>query len=224
MRLHIACALASSLGFLVSPSVSAHVGLGEVGFAGQRQVLDFTVGHGCEGADTVSVEVRLPPEITSVRAVPWAFGHAEVMKDEADIPIAVIWTKADAADFDDHFYTVSLRITVPETPFETLSFPTVQTCRSADGEETVVDWIGLPDDEDEPAPVLRIVPARHPGWNKLTLEQPLSDLSFFDDAEIVWQGDAAYSSNPTTMALITTEPGVTVLAAITPGTDVWVRY
>jgi uncharacterized protein YcnI len=224
VALTAATVLATCLSLVPANRASAHVDLEELGFAGERQILDFTVGHGCSGSDTVSLEVRLPAEITSVRALPWAFGNADVLTNDADIPVAVVWTKPAARMADDQFYTVSMRVTVPDTPFQTLYFPAVQTCRSASGEETEVEWIGLPGDPEEPAPALRIVPVRHPGWNRFMPTAPITDLTLFEDAEIVWQGDAAFSSNPATMELIATEPGVTVLAAIAAGTDVWVKF
>jgi uncharacterized protein YcnI len=205
-------------------SAAAHVELSERGQAGQRQVLDFTVGHGCEGADTVGVEIRIPEGITSVRAIPWEFGEAEVVTDDAGLPIAVRWTKSSTRPVDDQFYTVAIRVTVPDMPFTTLYFPAIQTCRTAEGAETVVEWIGLPGDAEEPAPGLLILPRRYPGWNKISVPASVPDLSVFDDAEIVWQGSAAYSSNPAIMELIAAEPGVEVLTELTTGTDVWVRY
>lgn len=202
----------------------AHVDLVEVGVAGANQVLDFTVGHGCAGADTVAVEIHLPAEITSVRGLPWEFGDAEVVRNASDVPIAVRWTKLASLPRDDGYYVVSLRTRIPDMPFQTLYFPATQTCRAADGTETTVEWSALPGGEGEPAPALRILPPRLPGWNRLTVTSAITDLSVFDDAEIVWQGSAAYSGNPAIAEIIATEPGVTVLTEIVPGADVWVRY
>ncbi|MBX3269561.1 MAG: DUF1775 domain-containing protein [Sandaracinaceae bacterium] len=225
IRLANASPAASLFALLLgSGTAMAHIDLTAPGIAGSRQILDFEVGHGCAGSDTVRIEIRLPTEITSVRAVPWQFGEAEVLRNAADVPVAVVWTKTSATPRDEQLYTVSLRVTVPNMPFSTLYFPAIQTCRSAAGVETVAEWIGLPGDPDEPAPALRILPPRFPGWNRYTVPATISNLAIFDDAEIVWQGDAAYSSNPAIRALIETEPGVTVLTEVVPGTDVWVRY
>jgi uncharacterized protein YcnI len=215
----VGCALALS-----ASNAAAHVSLGEVGLAGQRQVLDFRVGHGCSGADTLRVEVRLPPEITSVRAMPWAFGAAEVVTDAGGVPTAVIWSKTTVRPQDDQYYAMAIRITVPDAPFTTLYFPTIQTCQAADGTESVVGWVGLPGDPEDPAPKLNILPARYPGWNKLVAAEGITDLSLFNDAEIVWQGNAAYSSNPSIMDLIMTTPDVGVLSEISASTDIWVKY
>ena len=76
----------------------------------------------------------------------------------------------------------------------------------------------------EPAPLLVILPKRGAGWNKHEAPAAIDDLSIFDDAEIVWVGDAAYSANPTTMALIAGEDGVSVLTEIAAGAEIWVKY
>jgi hypothetical protein len=78
--------------------------------------------------------------------------------------------------------------------------------------------------EPEPAPGLLILPARSPGWNRYTAADDITDLSVFDDAEIVWVGDEAYSSNPLTAELIADEEGVAPLVDITAGAEVWVKY
>lgn len=207
----------------VSGTAEAHVSLDQVGQAGQRQVLSFGVGHGCAGDDTLSVEIRLPEEVTSVRAVPWAFGDAEVVTSSAGVPIAVVFERPGVKAADDQYYTVQLRITVPDMPFETLYFPAIQTCRDESGTDTVVEWIGLPGDPDEPAPALTILPAHRPGWNRIEVTRA-TDPAIFGEAQIVWQGDAAYSSNPAIMDLIGTTEGVTVLTELAPGTEIWVKF
>ncbi len=162
--------------------------------------------------------------MTSVRAVPWAFGDAEVVTSSAGVPIAVVWTRPDVKDADDQYYRVSLRITVPDLPFETLYFPTIQTCESAGGVQTVVEWVGLPGDPESPAPALRIMPEHRSGWNKMTTTAAITDLSVFDDAQIVWQGDAAYSGSADIMDLIMSTTDVTVLTEIAAGAEIWVKY
>jgi hypothetical protein len=78
---------------------------------------------------------------------------------------------------------------------------------------------------DEPAPALRVVPARRPGWNKYVVTQAMSDLSvFFGDAQIAWKGAAAYSANPATVGLIAATAGVTPLTSLAPNDEVWVKY
>lgn len=226
-------ALVLSASFVVVSTAFAHVGLSGPGYAGQTQVVTFGVGHGCEGADTYKIEVKIPKEVTTVRGLPSAFGEADVVADSAGVVTAVSWTKTGKIRAqDDQYYQLSIRIRVPDAPFTTLYFPTKQTCRAADGTETVVDWDALPaevdaapaGEEPEPAPELRIVPVRSPGWNKFTVTEKIEDLSIFDDAQIVWSGDAAYSKNAVTAELIKSEDGVTELTSIAAGAEIWVKY
>ena len=201
----------------------AHVDVVGPGFADERQIVKFTVGHGCEGADTVAFEVRIPEQVTSLRALPGSFGEAQVVKT-GDRVTSVIWTKPDARAADDHFYEGSIRIAVPDAPFTTIYFPSIQTCRTAAGEDKLAEWTALPGEEGEPAPALHILPVRKPGWNKYTVPVALTDLKVFDDAEIVWAGTAAYSGNPTTLEQIRGTDGVSELTKISAGAEIWVKY
>jgi uncharacterized protein YcnI len=214
-----ACAVVSSLG-----PAYAHVDVISPAFAGARQVITFPVGHGCTGADTVGIRIELPEEVTVVRALPWEFGPADVVTSSAGVPLAVEWTKPDARPTDDQFYELQMRITVPDMPFTTIYFKATQTCRSATGEESIVEWSALPGEDGEPAAGLMILPERHPGWNKFMVPIQIDELTVFDDAQIVWSGDAAYSSNPATMELIAAEPNVEVLTTIPPSSEIWVKY
>lgn len=220
---------------LCSPSalVHAHVSLTSgPGYANQSQVLTFGVGHGCEGADTVRVEVSIPKEVTTVRALPSAWGDPQITADDAGLVTKVTWSKDKPRAKDDAYYQLSLRIKVPDAAFSTVYFPAKQVCRAADGKESTVDWAALPGDatqapageEASPAPELKILPVRYPGWNKITLKADVTDLKVFDDAQIVWQGDAAYSGNPTTLDQIKTEAGVSVLTELKAGAEIWVKY
>lgn len=206
----------------------AHVSAGGPAIAGKNQVLHFHVGHGCAGADSFRIEVHLPEEVLSVRALPSAWGDAEIVLNDQQIPTSVVWEKADVKEADDQYYEFGLRVAVPDAPFTTLYFPTTQSCRDSEGTETTVEWAALPgeeDPDDEPAPSVVIVPERAPGWNKFTVGAKVEDLAaFFGDAQIVWAGDAAFSANPTTMALIAAEDDVTELSVIEAGTEVWVKY
>ena len=223
---------------LAASSASAHVSLvSGPGFADSTQEIVFGVGHGCAGADTLSVRVEIPAAITTVRAVHSTLGPAKVEKDAAGLVKAVIWSKpaADVQDGDPNYYKLTLRLKVPNQPFTTLAFPAIQTCRTTAGVETVVDWVGgsaaAPDASapdagaPEPAPTLVILPPRQPGWNKFQVPPDMVDLAtYFGDAQIVWLGGAAFSPNPNTAALIKTEPNTTPLTTIPAGATVWVRY
>jgi hypothetical protein len=130
---------------------------------------------------------------------------------------------------DTQFYKLTVRLKVPDQPFNVIFFPAHQTCTSADGKVTVVDWASLDQTEveggPEPAPALYVLPAHFPGWNKLSVSREIEDLSlFFPDAQIVWRGSSAYSTNPTTTELIAATSGVSPLKALVQGDEIWVRY
>jgi uncharacterized protein YcnI len=232
VHVRLGALVASGALLLASPAL-AHVSMSSPAFAKTSQVLTFGVGHGCEGADTKSIEVQIPKEVTSLRVVPSPlFSEGELKTDAAGVVTSVVWSKPNVRAKDDAYYQLQIRISVPDAPFTTLYFPTKQTCRSADGKETVVDWAALPTGEEPaqgeegppPAPALVILPARAPGWNKYTVKAKLTDLTIFNDAQIVWAGDAAYSSNPATAELIASEDGVEKLSEIAAGAEIWVKY
>jgi periplasmic copper chaperone A len=214
-------------------SAFAHVSVSGAAYANQNTLLTFGIGHGCEGADTVALEVTIPEEVTGVRVLPsGVFGSAELKADDTGVVTAVVWTKDTARAADDGYYQLQIRAKMPDAPFTTLLFPAKQTCRKADGSELVTDWKATPEEvaaapmgeEPEPAPTLVVLPVRAPGWNKLTTKVAIRDLKIFNDAEIVWVGDAAYSGNPATMELIKGEDDVEPLTKIAAGAEIWVKY
>ena len=216
---------------LFTPAVAyAHVSVASgPALANLTQEVTFGVGHGCAGADTIKVDIQIPEGVTSIRPETSDFGQVDVMTDAAGIITSVSWTKPEAAVLaaDTQYYKLVVRLRPPDQPFSTLLFPAYQTCRAADGTETVVDWVA-PDESDpeiEPAPMLFLIPERFPGWNRWTVSEEIGDLSlFFGDAEIVWRDNAAYSINPTTTELIGSTEGVTALDALGSGDEIWVKY
>lgn len=221
-----------AISFWASSSAWAHVGVisGPI-FAGTNAVITLSVGHGCSGADTVQIEATLPNEVNSVRGAPSFMGDPELKADDTGIVRTLVWKKAAARAQDDFYYQLTMRIAVPDKPFTKLYFPIKQTCRTAAGEEKVTHWAAIPTPGEQasenappPAAELVILPARKPGWNKYTVPNAISDLSLFGDAQIVWAGDAAYSSNETTAALIDAEDGVKKLTEIEANAEIWVKY
>lgn len=214
---------------LTTVAASAHVSISSgPAMANKSQEIVFGVGHGCEGADTSAVTIEMPAEVTSVRPMTSDFGPIAVAADDAGLVTAVTWTKiaSTVLPADVAYYELSVRLKTPDQPFTTLFFPTHQTCTDADGNETVVDWVALEETADaEPAPRLIVVPQHFPGWNKFTTSEDIADLAaYFSDAQIVWQGDRAYSINPTTLELIGQTEGVTALNSLKGGDEIWVRY
>lgn len=220
---------------LLASAAEAHVSITSGnGVANATQLVTFGVGHGCEGADTYRVVVDIPASVTSVRTLTSDFGRATAQTNAAGVVTSVTWQKPDAdlLPGDTGYYELRLRLRAPDAPFTTVYFPVHQTCRTAAGVMTTVDWVGTPGmtapdgGTIEPAAALNLLPARRPGWNQFTVPQRVADPSvFFGDALIVWRGTAAYSANPATTQLIMATPGVTALTGgIQPNEQVWVRY
>lgn len=200
-------------------------------FGTVTDVVVFGVGHGCHkdevNLDTTSVTIEIPEGVTSVRPELSGFDRVDLETDKTGAVTAVTWTKDQAQEGDTAYYELRVRVKAPDVPFTLLEFPAHQTCAAPDGSmETVVDWVGYDGEEDvEPGPSVPVLPPRFPGWNKFTAEKEIKDLaSFFGDAQIVWQGDSAFSPNPTTVELIAETEGVSSLAKIKADKEFWVKY
>jgi len=224
-------ALAFLAATVASAAGQAHVSIASgPAFAGTTQEVTFSVGHGCEGADTYRVDVEIPSDVSSVRPETSDFGDVNVMTDDAGTIVLVSWEKpaAKILPADTQFNKLLLRLKAPDAPFTTLHFPAHQTCKAADGTTLVVDWVGLDEaagTDVEPAPALHVLPPRFPGWNKFRAPTRVDDLAgFFPDAQIVWLGNAAFSSNPTTVELIGQTEDVALLDIIPDDSEIWVRY
>jgi periplasmic copper chaperone A len=236
IKLSLVPVLAAAVFFVTT--ADAHVSATGPGFANTTQEVTFPIAHGCNGStpgdDTYAVTIDIPAGVTSVRPMRSDFGKVSVVKDASNNVTSITWQKplAEALDGDWAFHKLVVRMKLPNAPFTTIAFPAHQTCRSAAGALSYVEWVAPPGAvtpdggvAPEPAPTLMLLPARTPGWNKLTIPAAIPDVSvFFKDALVVWKGTAAYSSNPLTAAQLKTEPGVTVLTALAAGDEVSVKY
>ncbi len=226
VRAALAAAFLIASAGLASAHVSISTGPAQ---ATRSQKITFGIGHGCDGADTISVRVVIPAGITSVRALPNGDFKPTIEGTPAAVT-AVVWTKPVEAvlDADYAYHELTIRARVGDVPFSKLYFSVYQTCRAMDGTISNHDWIARPGETGDPAPALTVVPARVSGWNKYTLTVPVAaaDLAaFFGDAQIVWRGTEAYSPNANTMALIGATPGVTALGGdLAAAQEIWVKY
>lgn len=229
MRLSSSLVLLSGL-LLPSAIAQAHVTLASgPAPASTTQKITFGVGHGCETggvhSDTIKIRVDIPAGVTSVRPLFSDFGKPTVTLTGTTVT-AVEWTKAtgDFLEGDDAYYELTLRARTPGTPFTQLQFNVTQTCR--DG--TVVRWDqGPTSTTGNPAPMLNVTPAHTSGWNEITVPAAVAaaDLArYFGDAQIVWRGNAAFSTNAATMAQIGITAGVTVLGELAANDKIWVKY
>lgn len=231
MRVITFAGLACVTTLALSSAAEAHVSLASgPAAAAKSQKIVFGVGHGCEGSDTVKIRVEIPAALTSVRPMFSDFGKPTVIKTGTVIT-AVEWTKAttDALAADDAYYELTLRARVPDAAFTQIQLNVTQTCRAANGTETVVAWDQGPGSTTgNPAPLLVVVPARSSGWNKILVPRavPAAEVAvYLGDAQIAWRGTAAYSPNANTMTQIGQTPGVTALSGdLAANDELWVKY
>lgn len=128
----------------------------------------FRVPHGCEGAPTIRVTVRLPEGVTEARPMPkagWTLrtvpraGAATPSAHGAAVPIAeVIWEGGRLEDA--HYDEFIVRMRLPDRAGELLYIPVVQDC--PDGKQAA--WTEIPEpgrrvtDYRMPAPAVRLTP------------------------------------------------------------------
>jgi periplasmic copper chaperone A len=131
------------------------------------------VGHGCEGAPTLKLRVRIPDGVINVKPMPKPGWEMETVKapygkayDYYGTAMSegvreIVWTGRLPDEHYDEFVfraylTDSLR------PDATIYFPTVQECGGGKADR----WIEIPaegksaDDYQYPAPGLKLLPAR----------------------------------------------------------------
>jgi uncharacterized protein YcnI len=133
----------------------------------------FRVPHGCAGAATTAIRVRIPEGVIAVKPMPkpgWALetvkGAYEKAYDYYGTPTTegvreVAWSGGNLPDaFYDEF-VMRVYLTGDLRPGTMLYFPVVQQC-----EQGVDRWIEIPaagkgaDDYETPAPGLRLEPRR----------------------------------------------------------------
>lgn len=154
-------------------STSAHVGVdpGEGG-AGESTLLTFAFSHGCDGSPTTEIRIQIPESIPTVAPTINPGWDVDKVMETLDTPIEgshgeqitervaeVVYT-AKAPVADGYRDTFVLSLTLPDTPGETVYFPTIQTCEAG---ETA--WIEIPadgqaaDELEAPAPAVDVVEA-----------------------------------------------------------------
>lgn len=235
MKIKTNVMLASALlaGGLFCQTASAHVVVtNDKLYSAAYSEIGLAIPHGCEGYDTVKVEVSLPEGLSGVRPIDSVFGKASVESNDEGAVTKITWTRVPGEIYasDSHAYNLSFRTKIPDAPFKMLYFPTIQSCEDSDGNAFSTEWVGMgghdhsSDSAEKPAPSAMLYPARTAGWNQYNVNEHVHDLSVFNDAEIVWMGDEAYSANPHTYQLIQDDASAKVLEMIHPGSVIWVKY
>lgn len=167
-----ACALPAAAGLVLlgaaGPS-SAHVTITpDTAVAGEYAVLTVSVPHGCDGSPTTQVEVKLPEEITSVTPTRNPLWDQQVDIQKLDQPVtdehgntvservgSVVYTAKTPLP-DGVRDTFELSVQIPDTPGETLVFPTIQTCEKGRTAWTQVAEGGDSDELEHPAPAFEV--------------------------------------------------------------------
>jgi uncharacterized protein YcnI len=163
---------ATALVFLSTPCF-AHVTL-EVQEAPAKSTYKAVarVPHGCEGAATLKVRIRVPDGVVNVKPMPKAGWALETVMGKYDKaygdhgkPLTegvreIVWT---GKLLDEHYDEFVFRGQLPEGPLdEMLYFPAVQECEGGKTER----WIEIPaadkkaGDYKFPAPGLKLLPAK----------------------------------------------------------------
>ena len=125
--------------------------------AGAPAVLRFSVGHGCEGASTTALTIRIPATINAVTPTRHALWDVEEEVEQLDPPVvdahgtrlservASVTFRTDEPLPEGQRDVLEIALTLPAGPGTTLAFPTIQTC---EGAETA--WIEVPGDGQDP--------------------------------------------------------------------------
>lgn len=164
------CAAALSMTTVSFPA-HAHVTLEQQrATAGGYYKAVLRVPHGCKNSPTTAVRVRIPDGVTGVKPQPKPGWKVEIVREALDPPVvdrhghtvtervaSIHWTGGRL--LDEHYDEFVMRVRLPDTPGQTIYFPTVQDC-----EVGVHRWIEIPaegrsrSDYDEPAPQLTLTP------------------------------------------------------------------
>ncbi len=176
MRVVVLAALTALVSVLMAGPALAHVSITpSEATVGSTAVLEFKVGHGCDGSPTNEVSIQIPAGISAVRAEPIA--GWELSYDVGTLPepvesgdetitegvVSVTWSGGSLPD--DHIQRFTIQVGLPaEGEGTTLWFPTVQTC-----DEGEIAWINIPaagedpHSVDEPAPGLALLASEGDG-------------------------------------------------------------
>src|SRR5579872_299210 len=138
--------------------------------AGSYVVTSFTVPHGCAGAATLAVRIKMPEGVRDVKPQMKPGWKVEIVKRKLAATASdghgnTVTEAVDEVDWrggplpDDLYDSFGLLMKLPDKPGTVLYFPVVQEC-----EQGVHRWIEIPAagqqwrDLQEPAPFVRLVP------------------------------------------------------------------
>lgn len=141
----------------VTPSTTA---------AGAPAVVQFSIGHGCEGSATTSVTIRIPEQVNAVTPTRHPLWDVEEEVVALDPPVvdahgtrltervaSITFRAADPLPEGERD-VLELALTLPPEAGATLAFPTIQTC-----EQGEAAWIEVPADGQDPDRLERPAPS-----------------------------------------------------------------
>ncbi|QRM32019.1 DUF1775 domain-containing protein [Microvirga sp. VF16] len=167
------------LGAAVSLCLSASAAFGHATLEVQEAPIKSTykgiirIGHGCDGAATLKVRVRIPEGVIAVKPMPKPGWELETVEgpyaktyDNHGTPMSegvqeIVWT---GKLLDKHYDEFAFRGALTDSlqPGTTLYFPVVQDCEGGKADR----WIEIPaegkraDDYKYPAPGVKLLPAK----------------------------------------------------------------
>ncbi|HET7683944.1 MAG TPA: YcnI family protein [Marmoricola sp.] len=178
VRAAAACAAALGAGVLVAGPAQAHVTVSpDTATAGAFTIATISVPHGCDGSATTRVAVQIPEQILSVTPTRNPLYDVDKLIVALDEPIQdahgntvtervgqVVYTARTPLP-DGYRDAFELSFQVPDTPGETLVFPTIQTCEKGQTAWTEVASDGQdPESLEHPAPTIAVTaPAERDG-------------------------------------------------------------
>lgn len=119
----------------VSPSTTS---------AGAAAIVEVSLAHGCEGSPTTRVSIQIPDGVNAVSPTRHPAWQVEKQVVALDPPIvdahgnqvtervATVTYTAQTPLPDGYRDVFQLALQIPETPGQTLSFPTIQTCEQGE--------------------------------------------------------------------------------------------
>lgn len=171
MSTQLRAAVVALAGLVVPGAASAHVTASpNEAAAGSYVTTSFTVPHGCDGAATIAVRIKIPAGVSDVKPQMKPGWTATVTMRKLETPVKdehgnIVTEAVDEVDWrggplPNAFYdTFGLLMKLPAAKGTTLYFPTVQECETG-----VHRWIEIPaagqqwHDLREPAPFVRLAP------------------------------------------------------------------